>query len=360
MRSRVSTDLLKATRRTCHFCSLATNGSIQTMGYCKTRYMFMTKRVDSVLLAQKQHERWYEDTPKHKDRIPPITTSVRWSLTTNKILNWVILSPLPVTVHMNWVKPRKNSTKKTRFYPTSTGINHKKNISTTRWKFHLLPNHLDHYFTTMGNAIRKRKQKAHLEDSRLYHKEPLVPTNITTTTLTYNSETNRTCNTSCPSPPHSNVTTFSDSTNSSQHPSIEQSELMLLLKDEIGWNLFHEFCIKEYSEENVQALTDIQKLQTRIGKMSNKKRRQSCKDLQQKYFSGESQLQVNISGRSKQLIKSVTNSKVIDLETANELLLRLRREVVSNLRDTYSRFVTTEDYNMWKEMVLHPEAIFNE
>lgn len=94
--------------------------------------------------------------------------------------------------------------------------------------------------------------------------------------------------------------------------------------------------------------------------MNGKKRRESCKALQRKYFSGESVQQVNVSGRSRQLIKSIANSKVIDLETANELLIRLRKEVVMNLRDTFSRFILTDDYSDWKEMMMNPESIFKE
>ncbi|KAG2388124.1 hypothetical protein C9374_000974 [Naegleria lovaniensis] len=174
-------------------------------------------------------------------------------------------------------------------------------------------------------------------------------TTILTNTATSVANSNTTTN-SLSSPPHSTTSIAG----------VEANELMMLLKDEIGWNLFYEYCDKEFSAENCECLVEIQKLQSKIARMNGKQRRQSCRDLHKKYFSGESSQQVNISGRARQMTKSVANSKVIDLETANELLIQLRREVVTNLRDTFSRFVLTDEYIMWKEMMLHPESIFNE
>ncbi|KAF0982055.1 hypothetical protein FDP41_011916 [Naegleria fowleri] len=178
----------------------------------------------------------------------------------------------------------------------------------------------------------------------------LTNTNTATSVAGYTTTNSNTTTNSLSSP---QITTTSIA-------GVEANELMMLLKDEIGWNLFYEYCDKEFSAENCECLVEIQKLQSKIARMNGKQRRQSCRDLHKKYFSGESIQQVNISGRARQMTKSVANSKVINLETANELLIQLRREVVTNLRDTFSRFVLTDEYMMWKEMMLNPESIFNE
>ncbi|KAL9650429.1 hypothetical protein ABK040_004654 [Willaertia magna] len=132
---------------------------------------------------------------------------------------------------------------------------------------------------------------------------------------------------------------------------VDQNELATLIHDEIGWNLFYEFAKIECSQENVQALKDIQTLEKKMEKMNPKKKRQSIKGLKKKYFSQESSQQVNVSFRCKEKLAMITECKdneELD-DKVNEAIIQVRKELIVNLQDIFDRFCNTGEYKDWKE-----------
>lgn len=116
------------------------------------------------------------------------------------------------------------------------------------------------------------------------------------------------------------------------------SSLYDLIKDKEKYDMFYEFCEKEYSTENLLSYKDIQKYKTLI---ENDERLKFARYIHNLYLNGNlSNMEINVS---KTLISEVI-SAIDRNQIGPSLFSSIEREILTNLSDTYSRFLFVPQY----------------
>nr|CAG4711562.1 unnamed protein product [Naegleria fowleri] len=181
------------------------------------------------------------------------------------------------------------------------------------------------------------------------------PSTLTTTTHSIISDSNQvsSCLSSHPSyqlyPPDS-LTDEENTLFSTMYPSINAKEVISLLRDPIGLELFYDYCSKQMCSENIELFKELEWLENRIPNLSSTSRVKHIKSIHEKFLSMESELEVNVSHHARQLIEKERHSKKIDVESTLTLVDFLKRDVCTNLFDAFSRFIQTKEYIQWREV----------
>lgn len=134
----------------------------------------------------------------------------------------------------------------------------------------------------------------------------------------------------------------------SQKPSMVGEAYLDEINDEQLQSLFRDYLESEFSVENLICYNDIQKYK-RETVVANKEK--LAQDIYSNYFNGsDSTLEVNVDQRSCEIIKKRLdeglNKAFVELE--NSLFDPCEKTVKTNLYDSFSRFVTTSAYAIWK------------
>ncbi|EFC38115.1 predicted protein [Naegleria gruberi] len=152
-----------------------------------------------------------------------------------------------------------------------------------------------------------------------------------------------------------------------QNDEIMNQELYNTLESEEGYELFANFCEKEFSSENLFLFSDI-KASTDVVSGENLGGLVFFADrIYQKYIKTGAEMEVNIPSKSRtafiQLYEKCkkldeSNCELLDLNSLSKLGIEnsmvkdcfelMMRQVVMNLGDTFSRFVFTPDYVNFK------------
>jgi len=143
------------------------------------------------------------------------------------------------------------------------------------------------------------------------------------------------------------------------HASINSQEVVTLLKDPIGLQLFYDFCSQEFSTENIDLFKELEYIEVHLQSLSSTRRSKHIKTIHEKYLREDSGTEVNVSHTSRKMVEKERHSKRVDVETAKNLLSFLKRDVCTNLFDSFSRFIQTKEYKQWREMKSSPANSLN-
>jgi hypothetical protein len=136
---------------------------------------------------------------------------------------------------------------------------------------------------------------------------------------------------------------------------LKEPQLARLLADSKFRLAFEEYCLKEYSIENLVVYNKLDRL-----KHSNGLSRAAYEELYNTYLSSHAELQINMSSYATklcvQLLQLPDNVKKITFQD----LKPLYDEVVLNLAETFTRFSNTMEYSKYMEMkkVMKREFLF--
>eukprot|EP01080_Neovahlkampfia_damariscottae_P004237 gene4237-7574_t len=112
---------------------------------------------------------------------------------------------------------------------------------------------------------------------------------------------------------------------------------IILLDEEVGYPLFLNYSIDEFSSENVLIYKHIKKYEKT---KDFDERKQIAQDIVQTYLGFSSPLEVNVNGKTRNLVKARFEEGKFENDMFDECLLQIRY----NLFDTYSRFQSSPDF----------------
>ncbi|EFC44432.1 predicted protein [Naegleria gruberi] len=142
----------------------------------------------------------------------------------------------------------------------------------------------------------------------------------------------------------------------------ENREMLELIGNSYGREIFEAFCRKEFSVENLYLFLDLQEKEKLDSNNANDINN-FIERIYNTYIKNGSEMEVNIpsscSKEFKKLLQVSNNqeSEMVDLkqnnpmkEQADECFLNLRDNVIMNLSDTFSRFVLTSEYEFFSQV----------
>jgi hypothetical protein len=123
----------------------------------------------------------------------------------------------------------------------------------------------------------------------------------------------------------------------------KEAEITSLLRNETGYKLFHNYCQKEFSLENLLLWRDLEDLRSENFVMSVETRKFAMTRIVDLYFtSGEREVNVS-AGVRKQFTNASKNEQLtaLDVETSTA---KLYSSIMINISDTHFRFSSTKEY----------------
>ncbi len=158
------------------------------------------------------------------------------------------------------------------------------------------------------------------------------------------------------SPPTTDYEKMNSASTSSSSQSITSKEeskhdqkILNILRHEQGYQLVFNYCMLEFSLENILLWKDLESTRSRNLLMTTEERRQILRELKELYIDANSERQLNMSNRQKKLFMSVANSSEPSAMDAESVFAQLHGICLSNIGDTMSRFWTTEGYKSFEE-----------
>ncbi|EFC40242.1 predicted protein [Naegleria gruberi] len=145
---------------------------------------------------------------------------------------------------------------------------------------------------------------------------------------------------------------------SASAPSIMTNELELLLRDAMGFQLFKDFCVAEFSVENLNCWQELLDMEKNFIDMSGKRRSKVINMVYDKFLDDGCSEEINIRGKTKKLVDTERKSGTINLDTSKHLLHEIKRDLYTNLVDSFSRFIYTDEYKLWHELKTNPSNVF--
>ena len=128
-------------------------------------------------------------------------------------------------------------------------------------------------------------------------------------------------------------------------PKVQESELVKLLYDDRFRALFDDFCLKEYSSENLALFFELQAIRLSPTGISHSK----YSDLYMTYITPQATLQVNMSSRTFKACQQLFRDEGLDYITF-EQIQPLYNDTVLNLSETYIRFSATSEHAKYMTM----------
>ncbi|KAG2374853.1 hypothetical protein C9374_010227 [Naegleria lovaniensis] len=202
-------------------------------------------------------------------------------------------------------------------------------------------------------ALKRRSKRSSSQPSNNTETNGVRTTTTTTTTTTATTTTSSLSSSfSSPSLYQTGLTDEESTTTlfSTLYPSINAQQVIQLLRDPIGLELFYEFCSKQMCSENIELFKELEWLEHKIPNLSSTSRVKHIKSIHEKFLSMDSELEVNVSHHARQLVEKERHSKKIDVESTLTLVDFLKRDVCTNLFDAFSRFIQTKEYIQWREV----------
>jgi hypothetical protein len=115
------------------------------------------------------------------------------------------------------------------------------------------------------------------------------------------------------------------------------NEIKVIINDPLVFEIFYEFAQLEFSIENVECYLDVMKYE----KLKPDEREYFANRMFQLYFNGfQSKLEVNVDYRCVKELKL----KMEKGEYNEELFIEIRKKLMENLTDTYSRFILSSEF----------------
>ncbi|KAG2383422.1 hypothetical protein C9374_004093 [Naegleria lovaniensis] len=140
------------------------------------------------------------------------------------------------------------------------------------------------------------------------------------------------------------------------------NELHEILQDPLALRLFEKFTVKEFSKENLICYHQLVELYT-IHKLREKESTEQVKLLEGfigKFLTAASAFEVNIPSHTRtSLLKTVKEKQNVNSQQILKALDSLKGDLIQNLSDTFSRFVTTKSYQYWVKIKLEKQQLMN-
>ena len=131
---------------------------------------------------------------------------------------------------------------------------------------------------------------------------------------------------------------------------LEEDALVSLLDDRLGKPLLREFCQKEFSLENFDMYFVVLNLQRTVDTKSDKEVKDSISEICDTFVVGSNGgIEVNLSAPAKKAFMNIYNNASPTKDSVKEMLDVLLIDVIYNLKDTFGRFETTEEYKLYQK-----------
>jgi hypothetical protein len=142
----------------------------------------------------------------------------------------------------------------------------------------------------------------------------------------------------------------------SEHIEIDSAENLLniietVLNHKTGFELVKEYCVKEFSLENLQCYTILKTLNMDWMIMATEERKEKYKTLITTYVKGGAPCEVNIPSATRKAAMAMYND--MDKKSLSDQLKTLHKlavAIVTNISDTFSRFSETTEYHQFIEV----------
>jgi hypothetical protein len=127
--------------------------------------------------------------------------------------------------------------------------------------------------------------------------------------------------------------------------------ILRTLMSERGFERAKEYCIKEYSLENLLIWRELSLLNFDWLILSDDARQQAITEMCERFIDSGSEYEVNIPGAVKKQLQTMNkNVKSISVDKQQQILFKLFHSVMTNISDTFSRFVETDEFNEWLKL----------
>lgn len=125
---------------------------------------------------------------------------------------------------------------------------------------------------------------------------------------------------------------------------IDPSDLMEVLGDKKGKDLFSSFSKKEWSQENVLLYNEILKYK----ELTTKQKTKRALDIYSTYISSSALIEVNLPSEvTTELNGRISTYKEDEEDLWSKLFDTVELEVIKNMKDTFLRFTNSTDYKEW-------------
>ncbi|EFC46935.1 predicted protein [Naegleria gruberi] len=137
---------------------------------------------------------------------------------------------------------------------------------------------------------------------------------------------------------------------SNQDDENENRELDIVLSNPQLLKIFEEYCMREFSLENILIFKKLESLQkSELSPIDNES---LFEEMKKDYFINGAEFEVNLSSSmKKQFIQLCSDLKHVERTQVDEILERLRDDIYMNLSDTFSRFIFTNEYASINECI---------
>jgi len=134
----------------------------------------------------------------------------------------------------------------------------------------------------------------------------------------------------------------------------EYKKLDIIFDNEEYKLSFEKFCEEEYSIENFSFRVDVLKFKKLLNQKSKK---EFAQEIFKKYLTEESLLELNTNSIKKEIVKNEIES---NLNLKSDLFDSILVDANINLSDTYSRWITTEDFQIIKQQRVIVDSVLVE
>nr|CAG4710153.1 unnamed protein product [Naegleria fowleri] len=141
-----------------------------------------------------------------------------------------------------------------------------------------------------------------------------------------------------------------------------QNELFEILQDQLALRLFEKFTVKEFSKENLICYHQLMELYTihKLRELECAKQVKLLENFIGKFLTASSAYEVNIPSHTRtSLLKTVNEKQSVDSQQILKSLDSLKGDLIQNLSDTFSRFITTQSYQFWVKIKQEKQQLMN-
>ena len=131
-----------------------------------------------------------------------------------------------------------------------------------------------------------------------------------------------------------------------------EQQLLKLLSDEHGLKMISEYAKKEFSLENIILWKHLASIRSEHLSQPLVNSEQICGNLTRVYdlyVASGSPFEVNVPAKTRRHLTSAMRNRAISTEEAEQVLTMLHNEIMINVSDTFSRFLTTPEFVMFTE-----------
>jgi hypothetical protein len=127
---------------------------------------------------------------------------------------------------------------------------------------------------------------------------------------------------------------------------IQSEEFILsVLNNELGYKLFYQYCVSEFSTENILLWSELEQARRDNLSSSAFERKSMINHLKEMYLENNCEREVNIPALLKRRVDTLSKKDDFTSADAEEIYHSIYSCILANIADTMTRFTSTNEYN---------------